>query len=319
MVNRSVKDFDTKDFGKVAVLFGGTSAEREISLISGNAVLVALQARGVDAVGIDVGSGIIRQLEELSPDRVFIVLHGPGGEDGTLQGALEFLGLPYTGSGVLASALAMDKLRTKLLWKGMGIPTAPFAVLTGESDWQQVLDSLGGAVMVKPAREGSSIGMAKASTAAELQAAWEAADRHGGGVIAESWLSGDEYTIAILNGRALPVIKLETDRGFYDYEAKYLRDDTRYLCPCGLEPAREQALQELSMKAFDSLGCKGWGRVDAMVDGKGNFMLLEVNTVPGMTTHSLVPMAARAEGMDFEELVVTILATTLATRSGATP
>lgn len=308
---------DVKAFGKVAVLFGGTSAEREISLISGNAVLAALKSRGVDAVGIDVGPGIIRELENLSPDRVFIVLHGPGGEDGTLQGALEFLGLPYTGSGVLASALAMDKLRTKLLWKGIGIATAPFAELTAASNWQQILDSLGGTVMVKPIREGSSIGMAKATTAGELRAAWETADRHHGGVIAESWLSGDEYTIAILNGRALPVIKLETDRGFYDYEAKYLRDDTRYLCPCGLSPAREQALQELSLKAFNSLGCRGWGRVDAMMDGEGNFMLLEVNTVPGMTTHSLVPMAAKAQGLDFEELALAILTTTLAANLGA--
>ncbi|MCK9503866.1 MAG: D-alanine--D-alanine ligase [Porticoccaceae bacterium] len=299
------------EFGRVAVLFGGTSAEREISLISGNAVLTALKNRGVDALGIDVGAGIIPQLEALAPDRVFIALHGPGGEDGTLQGALEFLGLPYTGSGVLASALAMDKLRTKLLWKGMGIATAPFAVLRADSDWQQVLAALGGVAMVKPSREGSSIGMAKASTAAELEAAWLAADRHGGGVIAEAWLSGDEYTIAILNGKALPVIKLETDRGFYDYEAKYIRDDTRYLCPCGLSPEREEALKALCVEAFNSLGCRGWGRVDAMVDSFGNFQLLEINTVPGMTTHSLVPMAAKAVGMNFEDLVMTILAATL--------
>lgn len=303
--------FSSAHFGKVAVLFGGTSAEREISLISGNAVLAALKNQGVDAVGIDVGAGIIPQLETMAPDRVFIALHGPGGEDGTLQGALEFLGLPYTGSGVLASALAMDKFRTKLLWKGMGIATAPFAVLSADSDWQQMLASLGGCAMVKPSREGSSIGMAKASTPAELEAAWREADRHGGGVLAEAWLSGDEYTIAILNGRALPVIKLETDQGFYDYEAKYLRDDTRYLCPCGLSPEREQALQALCVDAFNGLGCRGWGRVDAMVDSQGNFQLLEVNTVPGMTTHSLVPMAAKAVGMNFEDLVITILATTM--------
>jgi D-alanine-D-alanine ligase len=310
---------DTKQFGKVAVLFGGTSAEREISLISGNAVLAALQVQGVDAVGIDVGAGIVRQLEDLAPDRVFIALHGPGGEDGTLQGALEFLGLPYTGSGVLASALAMDKWRTKLLWNGLGIPTADFAVLKGDCDWQATLTALGGTAMVKPMREGSSIGMAKATSAAELKAAWDVANRHGGGVIAERWLTGDEFTVAILNGRALPVIKLETDQGFYDYEAKYIRNDTRYLCPCGLAPEREQQLQNLALAAFDSLGCRGWGRVDAMVDGAGNFQLLEVNTVPGMTTHSLVPMAAKAVGLDFEALVVAILATTLsATLSTAT-
>ncbi|MFA5679422.1 MAG: D-alanine--D-alanine ligase [Pseudomonas sp.] len=298
-------------FGKVAVLYGGTSAEREVSLISGKAVLDALVRSGVDAVGIDAGAGIIAALEALAPDRVFIALHGPGGEDGTLQGALEYLGLPYTGSGVLASALAMDKLRTKLLWKGAGIPTAPFAVLDAHSDWQRVLDDLGGAAMVKPAREGSSIGMAKAASAAELEAAWRAADVHGGGVIAEAWLSGDEFTVAILGGRALPVIKLETDRGFYDYEAKYLRDDTRYLCPCGLAAERERALQALCERAFASLGCDGWGRVDAMVDDAGEFQLLEVNTVPGMTSHSLVPMAALAQGMDFDALVLAILATSL--------
>jgi len=300
-----------KRFGKVAVLYGGTSAEREVSLVSGKAVLEALVRSGVDAVGIDAGAGLIAELEALAPDRVFIALHGPGGEDGTLQGALEYLGLPYTGSGVLASALAMDKLRTKLLWKGAGIPTAPFAVLAADSNWQQVLDELGGTAMVKPAREGSSIGMAKATSESELEAAWRAADAHKGGVIAEAWLPGEEYTVAILNGRALPVIKLETDRGFYDYEAKYLRDDTRYLCPCGLAPERERVLQALCERAFVSLGCKGWGRVDAMVNDAGEFQLLEVNTVPGMTSHSLVPMAALAQGMDFDALVLAILATSL--------
>lgn len=295
-------------FGKVAVLYGGTSAEREISLISGAAVLKALLARGVNATGLDAGPGIIGDLEALAPDRVFIVLHGPGGEDGTLQGALEFLGLPYTGSGVLASALAMDKMRTKQLWKGMGLPTAGFAVLRADSDWAAVLASLGGAAMVKPTREGSSIGMARAATPAELESAWRAAAALGDDVIAEAWLSGAEYTVAILDGEALPPIKLETDRGFYDYEAKYLRDDTRYLCPCGLPAEREEALRALALAAFHSLGCTGWGRVDLMLDGNGDFQLLEVNTVPGMTDHSLVPMAARARGIDFEALVLRILA-----------
>ncbi len=298
-----------RDFGRVAVLYGGASAERDISLVSGRAVLEALQRQGVDATGIDVGADVIARLEELRPDLAFIALHGPGGEDGTVQGALQFLGIPYTGSGVLASALAMDKMRTKLLWKGLGLPTAAFAVLTADTDWQRILDELGGSVMVKPALEGSSLGMARADSAAELEAAWREADRHGGGVIAEAWLSGEEYTVTILGERALPVIKLETDRGFYDYEAKYLADDTRYLCPCGLTAEREHSLQALSLRAFQSLGCRGWGRVDAMADSAGQLQLLEVNTIPGMTTHSLVPMAAAAAGMNFEELVTSILAT----------
>ena len=300
---------NVEQFGKVAVLYGGTSAEREVSLASGTAVLNALRGAGVDAEGIDAGRDLVSRLEDMSPDRVFIALHGPGGEDGTVQGALEFLGLPYTGSGVLASALAMDKWRTKLLWRGLGLPTARFAVLREGMDWSRVLEDLGGTVMVKPAREGSSIGMAKADTSEQLAAAWRAAARHGSSVIAEAWLSGAEYTVAILNGEALPAIKLETDRGFYDYEAKYLRDDTRYLCPCGLTPEREAELKTLSLSAFDSLGCRGWGRVDVMLDGSGEFQLLEVNTVPGMTDHSLVPMAARASGMDFGQLVLRILAT----------
>ena len=308
MNTETVRADMSERFGKVAVLYGGTSAEREISLISGAAVLKALLARGVNATGLDVGPGIIGDLSALAPDRVFIVLHGPGGEDGTLQGALEFLRLPYTGSGVLASALAMDKMRTKQLWKGMGLPTAGFAVLDADSDWSGVLASLGGAAMVKPTREGSSIGMARAATPAELENAWRAAAALGDEVIAEAWLSGAEYTVAILDGEALPPIKLETDRGFYDYEAKYLRDDTRYLCPCGLPPEREAALKALALAAFDSLGCTGWGRVDLMLDGGGEFQLLEVNTVPGMTDHSLVPMAARARGIDFDDLVLRILA-----------
>ena len=221
MNTETVRADMSERFGKVAVLYGGTSAEREISLISGAAVLKALLARGVNATGLDVGPGIIGDLSALAPDRVFIVLHGPGGEDGTLQGALEFLRLPYTGSGVLASALAMDKMRTKQLWKGMGLPTAGFAVLDADSDWSGVLASLGGAAMVKPTREGSSIGMARAATPAELENAWRAAAALGDEVIAEAWLSGAEYTVAILDGEALPPIKLETDRGFYDYEAKY--------------------------------------------------------------------------------------------------
>ncbi|MGK2915549.1 MAG: D-alanine--D-alanine ligase [Porticoccaceae bacterium] len=296
-------------FGRVAVLYGGTSAERAISLLSGVAVLQALLAAGVDVVGIDVAGDLIERLTREAPDRVFIALHGPGGEDGTVQGALEFLRRPYTGSGVLASALAMDKLRCKQLWRGVGLPTAPFAVLEAASDWAQVLAELGGVAMVKPAREGSSLGMARATTAEALRAAWQAAAEFDGSVLAERWLAGAEYTVAILAGRALPAIKLETDREFYDYEAKYLANDTRYLCPCGLSPERDARLRELALRAFASLGCRGWGRVDVMADAAGDFHLLEINTVPGMTDHSLVPMAAAAAGLSFGELALAILDT----------
>ncbi|MBL4781353.1 MAG: D-alanine--D-alanine ligase [Porticoccaceae bacterium] len=297
--------------GRIVVLYGGESAEREVSLKGGMAVLAALQDAGVDAHGLDLGSAWMAELETLQADRVFNVLHGAGGEDGTVQGALECLGLAYTGSGVLASALAMDKLRCKQLWQGIKLPTAGFALLHKDSDWPALLADLGGEVMVKPASEGSSLGMAKASSAEELQAAWAAADAFDSVVIAERWLSGGEYTVAILNGRPLPVIKLETDRAFYDYEAKYLADDTRYLCPCGLSAEDEKAMQALALKAFASLDCKGWGRVDVMLTEAGEPRLLEVNTVPGMTDHSLVPMAAAAAGLSFTELLLEILHTTL--------
>ncbi|OUS16081.1 D-alanine--D-alanine ligase [Gammaproteobacteria bacterium 50_400_T64] len=302
-------------FGRIVVLYGGQSGEREVSLKGGKAVLSALQNKGLDALGLDQGlnqgSSWIAELEALQADHVFIVLHGAGGEDGTVQGALECLGLPYTGSGVLASALAMDKLRCKQLWQGINLATADFALLHKESDWAALLAELGGEVMVKPASEGSSLGMAKASSANELQAAWAAADAFDSVVIAERWLSGAEYTVAILNGRPLPVIKLETDRPFYDYEAKYLADDTRYICPCGLSASDEKSMQALAMAAFDSLGCKGWGRVDVMMTEAGESRLLEVNTVPGMTDHSLVPMAAAAAGLSFADLLIEILQTSL--------
>lgn len=297
--------------GRIVVLYGGQSGEREVSLKGGKAVLVALQTKGLDAHGLDLGPGWIAELEALQADHVFIVLHGAGGEDGTVQGALECMGLPYTGSGVLASALAMDKLRCKQLWQGIGLPTAGFAQLHQDSDWSALLVELGGEVMVKPASEGSSLGMAKASSTNELQAAWAAADTFDSVVIAECWLSGAEYTVAILNGRPLPVIKLETDRAFYDYEAKYLADDTRYICPCGLSADAEQAMQALALRAFNSLGCQGWGRVDVMMSADGEPSLLEVNTVPGMTDHSLVPMAAAAAGLSFTDLLLEILQTSL--------
>ncbi len=295
-------------FGRVAVLHGGTSAERPISLLSGAAVLRGLLAAGVDAYGIDVGADLVARLIAEPPARAFIALHGPGGEDGTVQGALEFMGIPYTGSGVLASALALDKLRCKQLWRGVGLPTAPFALLDANTDWARVLAELGGAAMVKPAREGSSLGMAKAITADQLAAAWRVAAGFDALVLAEAWLAGAEYTVGVLAGRALPAIRLETDRAFYDYDAKYLADDTRYLCPCGLSADAEAELQELALQAFASLGGRGWGRVDVMADASGALHLLEVNTVPGMTDHSLVPMAAAAAGLSFPELVVAILA-----------
>ena len=307
----AVSEAMKQKYGRVGVLYGGTSAEREISLISGSSVIAALQRSGVDLVAIDVGADLLQQLPQLSLTRVLIMLHGPGGEDGSLQGALQFLGLPYTGSGVFASALAMDKLHSKQFWQGVGLPTARFAVLNDSTDWQGTLDALGGVVMVKPSHEGSSLGMTRADSAAELKKAWVEAAALDSSVIAEQWISGAEYTVAVLNGEVLPPIKLETDHSFYDYNAKYLADDTRYLCPCGLDQDREAELKELALTAFNSLGCSGWGRVDVMCDQAGNFQLLEVNTVPGMTDHSLVPMAAKAAGYSFDELVLKILDTSL--------
>ena len=297
-------------FGKVAVIYGGTSAERDISLASGAAVLQGLLDADIDAVGVDAGEGLLKDLMDLGPDRVFIVLHGPGGEDGAVQGALEWLGIPYTGSGVQASALAMDKLRCKQLWRGAGLPTAAFVELRYDSDWEKLLGELGGVAMVKPANEGSSLGMARADSPEELEQAWREASQYDVNVIAEAWLEGDEYTIAVVNKDLLPVIKLETDREFYDYEAKYVSTDTRYICPCGLSAESEKELQQLALRAFESLACQGWGRVDVMADEHGVWQLLEVNTVPGMTDHSLVPMAAKAEGLTFSDLVVEILSGT---------
>lgn len=291
--------------GKVAVLLGGNSSEREISLKSGAAVLAAFERLGIAAFGVDVAEpDWAAKIVGLT--HVFIALHGPGGEDGTVQGALECLGIRYTGSGVMASALAMDKLRCKLLWKGAGLPSARFMELKAESRWQDIIDDLG-AVIVKPACEGSSIGMARAANAVQLEAAWRQASAYGR-VFAEQWITGGEYTVALLGGKALPAIKLETDAEFYDFNAKYLSNDTRYLCPCGLSEAQEKALQQLALDAFESVGCRGWGRVDVMQDQSGGFYLLEVNTVPGMTDHSLVPMAARQAGLSFEQLVLAILA-----------
>lgn len=297
-------------FGRVGVVYGGSSAEREVSLNSGKSVFDALLRAGVDAVAIEVNETPLADIQNANVDRVMLVLHGQGGEDGTLQGALEILGIPYTGTGVLGSALAMDKWRCKEFWRGVGVPTAEFAMLHADTDWQATIAELGGDAMVKPACEGSSIGMSRVKTADELQAAWQQASAYGE-VMAERWLTGAEYTIAILNDQVLPPIKLETDRGFYDYDAKYLVDDTRYLIPCGLEGAELQELEQLALRAFNSVGCSGWGRVDVMRDDSGAFQVLEVNTLPGMTDHSLVPKAAAAAGIEMEELVVTMLATSL--------
>lgn len=294
-------------FGKVAVLLGGRSAEREISLRSGNMVLNALKRKGVDAHAFDPKDEGLEQLIAQRFDRVFIALHGRFGEDGTVQGALEYLGLPYTGSGVMASALAMDKWRTKLMWQAAGVSTPPYEMLSGDTDFPAVAERLGLPLMVKPAREGSSIGMSKVTSLEKVQAAYEFAAEYDSVVIAERFIDGFEVTAAILNNEALPLIRLETPRTFYDYQAKYFADDTRYICPSGLPTAQEKIIQAEALRAFSLIGCSGWGRIDVMVDKAGKPYLLEINTIPGMTDHSLVPMAARARGIDFDDLCVAIL------------
>jgi len=286
---------------------GGRSAEREISLKSGTRVLAALQARGVDAHAFDPRDESLEALKAQRYDRAFIALHGRFGEDGTIQGALEYLGIPYTGSGVMASALAMDKWRTKLLWQAAGLPTPPWILLGPESDPADVSKRLGLPLMVKPAREGSSIGMSKVTSVEKLAPAYALAARYDDVVVAERFIDGPELTAGILGDAALPLIRLETPREFYDYEAKYFADDTRYLCPAGLSAESEAAVQRVALEAFRLLGCSGWGRVDAMLGGDGQPYLLEVNTIPGMTDHSLVPMAAHAMGISFEDLVLDIL------------
>jgi len=309
---------DGGDFGRVAVLFGGDSSEREISLLSGQAVLGALQSRGVDAHAFDPRERGLAELVGERFARVWIALHGPGGEDGTLQGALEYLGIPYTGSGVMGSAIAMDKLRTKRLAQANGIPTADFVVLSGEQDFDRALERLKLPLIIKPATQGSSVGMSKVERAQDLPAAYAAAARFEPVVFAEPWLPGKEYTVSILQDAALPSIRIETPKTFYDYEAKYFRDDTRYFCPSGLSASAEAHLANLALGAFEAVGASGWGRADFMMDASGRPLLLEVNTVPGMTSHSLVPMAARAVGIDFAELVWRVLETSF-TRRLATP
>jgi D-alanine-D-alanine ligase len=303
-----------KQFGKVAVMLGGTSAERPVSLKSGGAVLAALRRQGVDAHEFDPATRNLGDLISAEFDRVFIALHGRYGEDGCMQGALELLGLPYTGSGVMASALGMDKWRTKLVWRAAGLPTADWEILDAASDFDAVERYLGLPIFVKPAREGSSIGMSKVSAHGTLKAAFELAVEHDPLVLAEKFIDGAEYTVGILGDTALPLIRLAPakDKAFYDFEAKYLRDDTEYHCPAGLADTQEMALRQLALDAFRLIDGRGWGRVDLMLDSIGNPYLLEVNTAPGMTDHSLVPMAARAAGLDFDALCLAILEQTLA-------
>lgn len=304
----------TKRFGKVAVMLGGTSAERPVSLNSGAAVLAALTRQGVDAHAFDPANRNLGDLISGEFDRVFIALHGRFGEDGCMQGALELLAIPYTGSGVMASAIGMDKWRTKLLWRAAGLPTADWEILDAASDFAAVEKRLGLPIFVKPAREGSSIGMSKVIEAGTLAAAYETAAEHDALVLAEKFIDGAEFTVGILGDSALPLIRLEParDKAFYDFEAKYIRNDTQYHCPAGLPEAQEMALRQLALDAFHLVDGRGWGRVDLMLDSLGNPYLLEVNTSPGMTDHSLVPMAARVAGMDFDTLCLKILEQTLA-------
>ena len=298
-------------FGKVAVLLGGKSAEREVSLDSGQAVLEALLRSGVDAEAFDPQQRSVTEL--VNYDRAFIVLHGRGGEDGQIQGVLEWLNIPYTGTGVQGSAIGMDKVKTKQIWQGSDLPTAPYRIINKDTDVQELVSSLGLPVIIKPVHEGSSIGMSKVEKIEDFADALAKATAHDAVVMAEKWITGREFTIVMLNGQALPVIRLEPpqDVAFYDYEAKYNRNDVQYGIPCGLTETEEKQLQELALRAFQAVGAKGWGRIDAMQDAEGNFWLLEVNTVPGMTSHSLVPKAAKAVGYSFEALCVAILEQTL--------
>jgi D-alanine-D-alanine ligase len=298
------------DFGRVAVLMGGSSAERAVSLRSGQAVLDALRRQGVDAQAFDPGPAIVSDLRRTAISRVFLALHGRGGEDGQIQGALDTAGIPYTGSGVLGSALGMDKQRTKLVWRGVGVSTPAFVMLGDEADLERAA-AIGFPLMIKPVHEGSSIGLARVDDVAGLRAAWLAAARYDREVMAEQWIFGEEYTVAILGSEALPLIRLETPRAFYDYEAKYSASNTRYSCPCGLPAEQESAIQQRALEAFAAVGASGWGRVDLLLDRQGTYWFLEVNTAPGMTDHSLVPMAARARGIEFDELVWRILGATL--------
>jgi len=295
------------DFGKIAVLFGGRSAEREVSLMSGSNVLKALQQAGLDAHAFDPAEREIFELKRDGFNRVFIALHGRYGEDGTVQGALELMGIPYTGSGVMASALAMDKVRTKMVWTTAGIPTPRFEVVDGGSDWAGVAKRLGLPLIIKPAREGSTIGLTKVTAAAQLPGAYALASRHDPFVMAEEFIAGEELTAGFLGDQALPLIRIEAPQGNYDYQNKYFSDETKYHCPCGLPEAEELRIRAMVMKSAQALGCAGWGRADLIRRADGSVQFLEMNTSPGMTGHSLVPMAARQAGLSFDDLVLRIL------------
>ncbi|MDR0564998.1 MAG: D-alanine--D-alanine ligase [Azoarcus sp.] len=294
-----------RDFGKVAVLMGGTSGEREVSLNSGKGVLAALKSQGIDAHAFDPASEPLDALKAFQ--RVFIALHGGYGEDGSIQGALEIMGIPYTGPGVMASAIGMDKFRTKLIWQAVGLPVPEYVMLDEGSDFAAIEKRFGLPLFVKPANEGSSIGVFMVTVPGTLKNAFESARKHGGLIMAEKGVMGGEYTVGILGEEVLPIVKIEPATAFYDYEAKYLRDDTRYICPASLSPAKTAEIQAGAKKAFQALGATGWGRVDFLMDGDGKYYFLEINTAPGMTSHSLVPMSARQAGMSFEALCVKIL------------
>lgn len=298
-------------FGKVAILLGGKSAEREVSLDSGTAVLEALVRSGINAEAFDPQERSVTEL--VNYDRAFVVLHGRGGEDGQIQGALEWLNIPYTGTGVQGSAIGMDKVKTKQVWQGSELPTAPYRIVTKNSNAQEIVSALDLPLIIKPVHEGSSIGMSKVEKVEDFADAIAKATEHDAVVMAEKWITGREFTIVILNGQALPVIRLQPpeDVAFYDYEAKYQRNDVEYGIPCGLSESEEKELQALALRAFQAVGASGWGRIDAMQDEQGKFWLLEVNTVPGMTSHSLVPKAAAAVGYSFDALCVAILEQTL--------
>ena len=302
-----LEHINPKDIGSVAVLYGGQSAEREVSLKSGRAVAEALAEMKIPHQLMDVGAEIVNQLQDYKPSCVFLALHGRGGEDGSIQGVLEFLKIPYTGSGVLASALALNKAQTKKVWQFEALPTAAWLVLREDTNWQKALEYLGGRAIIKPVSEGSSIGMSQASSAAELEAAFQLASNFDTGVFAESWISGSEFTVSILQGEVMPVIQMQAADEFYTYDAKYISSDTSYQCPAPISAGLTDRIQEIALKAFTSLGCSGWGRVDLMQSADGELSLLEVNTIPGLTSHSLVPMAAKAMGIPFSQLILLIL------------
>lgn len=296
---------------KIAILYGGYSAERDISLQSGQAAIAALQRLGVEVIAIDTQDSVKTLAKLQSPEcediaGAFIALHGVGGEDGKIQGVLESLNIPYTGSGILASSLCMDKLRTKQLWSGIGLPSAKYVALNEQTDWQATIQLLNNDAMVKPTYEGSSIGMSRVQTAEALEKAYYEAAQYDASVLAEQFIVGAEYTVTVLNGQALPAIRLQANGAFYDYHAKYVASDTQYHCPCGLSDEREDELKKLAVDAFDAVDGCGWGRVDFMANEQGEFYLLEINTSPGLTTHSLVPMAAKADCIEFDELILRI-------------